>query len=41
MFDDSARGGFIDLRFTAFQLALASVDYSPETTYVILVPRPS
>jgi hypothetical protein len=41
MFDYSARGGFIDLRFTAYKLALAYVDNSLEIAYAILVPRPS
>jgi hypothetical protein len=41
MFDDSSRGGFINLRFTAYELALASVDNSLEIAYGILVPRPS
>jgi hypothetical protein len=40
VFDYSARGGFINLGFTAYELALAFVDYSPKT-YVILAPRPS
>ena len=41
MFDYSARGGFINLRFTSYESALAYVDNSLETAYVILVPRPS